>query len=128
MGSRRDRKDIYRCAPLRLLQPCDPIRRIDDRMGIWHAANGGKSSSRSGGSAGGDSFLVTLAGLAQMDMQVDEARRNDQAPCIEFLVCVTTNLVGWSNFSHAAVAQKDVHGSIDPGGRIDHMATLYEEA
>src|SRR6185369_15292302 len=68
-----DREDIYNRTALRLLQPGDPLRRVNHGLSVGHATNGSESSGSSCGSAGRDSLLITLPGLAQVDMQVDEA-------------------------------------------------------
>ena len=68
-----DGKHVYHGAPVRLLQPGDPLRRVNDGLRVGHAAHGSKSSRGCRGRSGGDGFLVTLPGFAQVNMQVDEA-------------------------------------------------------
>ncbi len=72
-----DRKDVHHRAALRLLQPGDPLRRVNDGLRVGHTAHGSKSSRGCRGRAGGDGFLVALSGFAQMNMQIDEAGSHD---------------------------------------------------
>jgi hypothetical protein len=55
------------------------------RLGIGHRANGRKSSASRGPRSALDGFGKLLAGLAQVAMQVDESRSDDQTGCIENL-------------------------------------------
>ena len=122
MSGGGDRKDVDHGAALRPLQPGDPFRRIDNGLRVGHAADGSESSGSSGGGAGGDGFLVTLPGLAQVNMQIDEAGSDDQPARVEFLVRGAANLARRRDLGHLPIAQQDVHGRIDLGGGIDKRA------
>jgi hypothetical protein len=87
-----------------------------------------KPPSGSGCGAGGNRFFVALSGLAQVNMQVDESRSNDQTARIELLVGAAADLVGQSNLSNAAIAQQNIHGRVDLRRRIDHVAALDQQA
>src|SRR5882724_87201 len=52
---------------------------IDWRSGVWHAYDRGEPASGSGRGTGGYGFFGGLAGFAQVDVQIDEARTNDEA-------------------------------------------------
>src|SRR5580700_6907392 len=52
--------------------------------GVWHAADGGESTGSGGARAALDRFGVLEAGLAQVDVHVDKARRDDEAGSVEF--------------------------------------------
>ncbi|MGA3349282.1 MAG: hypothetical protein ABSC33_09685 [Candidatus Sulfotelmatobacter sp.] len=52
----------------------------------------------------GDGFFVALSGLAQVNVEIDEAGGDDQAAGVEFFVGAAANFIRWRNFGHAAVA------------------------
>ncbi len=128
VGGGRDGKDVDHRAALRPLQPRDPLRRVDDGLRVGHAADRSESSGSGRGGAGGDGFLVALPGLAQVNVQVDEARSDDQATRIEFLVRSAANLARRRDLGHLAVAQQDVHGRIDLRGGVDETAAFDQQA
>ena len=61
-------------------------------------------------------------------MQVDEAGSDDEPAGVELLISAAANFAGWHDFSHAAVAQQDVHRCIDLRRRINQVAAFDEEA
>ena len=128
MGRSSDREDIHDRAALRLLQPRDPVRRVDHGLRVRHAADRGESSGSSCRSAGGDRFFVALAGFSQVNMQINESGSNDQSTGVEFFMRGTARLARRRNFSHLAVAQQDVHERVDLRSRIDHSPALDQEA
>ena len=71
--------------------------------------------------------LCALAGLAQVHVQIDEARGDDQSAGIELLVRAAFDLVGSGNFGDAAIFQQHVHGRVDASRRIDEMAALDQQ-
>ena len=127
-GGGGDGKDIDHGSALGIPQPSDPFRRVDHRRGVGHGADGGETSGGGGGGAGGDGFFVALSGLAQVDVQIDEAGSDDQAAGIEFLVGAAADFVGQSDLGDAAIAQKDVHGRVDLRRRIDQVAAFDQKA
>ena len=78
--------------------------------------------------AAGDRLFVALSRLAQMNMQIDESRRNDQSAGIEFLVGAGADLVGQGDLSYTSITQKNVHGCIDLRRGVDHVAALDQQA
>ena len=77
--------------------------------GIGHGGHGGESSRCRGCGAGGDGLFVALARLAQMHVNVDEARRNSQAGRIEdFGAIGGFQLAGGGDFGDAAVFEQNV--------------------
>ena len=128
MGSGGDGKDIYHRAALRLLQPRDPLRRVDNGLRVGHAANRSESSGSSGGGAGGDSFLITLTRLAQVDMQIDKAGSDDQSPRIDFFMRCAAGFARRGDLGHLPVAQQDVHERVDLRGRIDEPPAFDQQA
>ena len=63
-----------------------------------------------------------------MDVQIDEAGRDDKSTRIKFFVRAAFDLVGMSYFGNAAIFQQHVHGRVDASGRVDEVAALDEEA
>src|SRR4029077_827664 len=128
MGSGGNREHVYYRTALRLLQPRDPLRRVDNRLRVGHAADGSKSSRSGGSGASGNSFLVSLAGLAQVHMQVDEAGSDDQPSRIEFLMRSAARLARRRDLGYLPVPQQDVHGRVDFGGRINEPPAFDQQA
>jgi len=84
-GCRGDRKDARTGIALRTLHPACGFHRIVDGDGVGHGAYGGKSTRRCRCRTGSDRFLVTLPRLAQMDVNVDQARSHHQAAGLDDL-------------------------------------------
>ncbi len=82
-GRGGDGKDIDHGAALGLPQPLHPFDRIDDRGGVGHGADGSESARGRGRRAGSNRLFVRLAGLAQVNVQIDETGRDDQSAGIE---------------------------------------------
>ena len=126
VGGGSDRKDVDHRASLRLLDPGDPFGRVDDGGGVRHAAHGSESASRRRRGSGCDAFLVALAWLAQVDVQIDEAGRDDQAAGIEYFVCAAADLVRRRDLGDSAVTQQHVHECVQLRGGIDD-ATAFDQ-
>ena len=54
-----------------------------------------------------------------MDVKIDETGSDDQSARVESFIGAGANLVGQRHFSHASIAQQDVHRSIDLRRRIE---------
>ena len=78
-GRRGDRKHARTGIALGTLHPARGLHRIVDRNGVGHGAYGGESTCGCRGCAGRDGFLVALPGLAQMDVDIDQARSDHEA-------------------------------------------------
>ena len=122
-----DRKYIHHGSALGMPQPCDPLGGVHHGRGVRHGANRSEPSGRGGGRAGGDGFFVALSGLAQVNVQIDKSRGNDQTARIEFFVGAAANLVRQSDLGNSPIAQKNVHGRIDLRRRVDHVAALDQQ-
>ena len=114
-------------AALWLLQPGDPLGRVHNRLRVRHATNGSESSGSSGSRAGRDGLLVTLPGLAQMDMQVNEARSDDQTTRIEFLVRRTARFARRRDLSHLPIAQQNIHRGVQLRAGINKPPALDQQ-
>jgi hypothetical protein len=86
---------------------------------------GKKPRSRSG--AGHDRFFVRLPRLAQMHVQVDESRSDDQPAGIENLRIVSCHLAGFSDLGDEAIAQENIAFGIKALRGIDHAAIAEEQ-
>src|SRR2546427_2369289 len=54
------------------------FRSVGDGIGVRHGAHGGESTGDRGAGARSDGLLVFVAGLAQMDVNVDEPGRSEE--------------------------------------------------
>ena len=87
-----------------------------------HAADGGESTGRGRPRAALDGLGVLDAGLAQMHVHVDEARRHHQPGSV-----VDIRAAGIEIGAHrgdAAILERQVGYPIEAGGRIDDAAIL----
>ena len=108
-------------------QPCNPFGGVDHGCGVGHGADGGEASSGGSRGAAGNGFFVTLSGLAEVHVKIDESGSNDQAARVELLARAAANSVGQGDLGDTAVAQKNVHGCIDLCGGIDEMAAFDQK-
>src|SRR5689334_430493 len=88
--------------------PARDFRRIIHRAGIRHGADGGKSSRSRGHGAAGDGLFVRLAGLSQMDMNIDEAGRDDESAGVESVVGFSAQFAGGRDFNHATIFEQEI--------------------
>ena len=66
----------------------DHARRVLRRVGVRHRHDRGEPAERGGPAAGLDRLGLLVAGLAQVGVEVDEARRDDAAAGVEHVVAV----------------------------------------
>ena len=87
LGDCADGEDIRQADTARLLR--DEIDRafvIERRLGVGHAADGGESPRHRRRRAGGDGFFFLITRLAEMDMDVDQPRRDKATGRIDDLI------------------------------------------
>ena len=109
--------------------PAGDFGRVVDGNGVGHGRDGGESACGCCGGAGGDGFFVALAGLAEMDVNVDEAGCDDEAGGVEdFSTVGELEFAGAGDFGDAAVFEQDVFGSVDAGAGIDEVAVANDES
>ena len=102
--------------------------RVVDRSGVGHGGHRGEPARGGRGRAGGDGLLVALAGLAQVDVHIDETGCNGEAGGVEDLnigsgrAVGRLQLAGRGDLGDAAVLEQNVFGTVDAGCRIDKMA------
>ena len=124
-------KDARTRVALRTLHPAGGLHRVVDRNRVGHGADGGESTCRSRRGPGGNGLLVALARLAQVDVDIDQARGDHQALGLDDLrLCLfgRSRQFTWGlNRSHPAVLEQDIAVRVDPGGRIDQVAAANED-
>ena len=125
-GDRARRENIHASLGFRLFQnPRDDARAVHRRRGIWHADHAGESARRRGARAGGDRFLGRLARLAQVHVQVDQARRNDQPGAIDHRRRCFSRTRGIER-SKGSVSNQEIADGIAMICRIDDAAVFEE--
>ena len=99
----------------------DHRRRVDGRRGVGHGHERGVPAERSRPAAGLDGLRLFLARLAQVAVEVDEARRHDAAPGVD-------DLVGGEVLPHRDDAPVRHHDIGPPGAAgVDHRAAPDDE-
>jgi len=104
-----DRENVDDGSAIGMKEPSDPFGGVDHGVGIGHAADGSEASGGRGSGASGDSFLVGLTGLSQMNVEVDKPGGDDEAAGVEFIVRAAASFIGKRNFDDSTVAEQDVH-------------------
>ena len=129
LGPERDGADRIHARELRfgrLLE--DELRDpgvVVDRVGVRHARDRREPAGDGRRHAGGDRFLVLLPRLAQVDVDVDEARRHDPAALhLEHLGAVDRQVL--ADPRDRAVVDQDVERAVAAVGRIDDPPVLQQ--
>jgi len=86
----------------------DELTVVDGRLRVGHRHDGGKASGGGGPRARGDVFLVLLARLAEMDVQVDEARHHPAAAGVDHLGVTGCYRAGGADAADAALFDQKV--------------------
>ncbi len=68
-----------------IFDPGDRARTVRDRRRIRHANDGGESTRRRRARAGLDRLFPAEPRLAQMDVEVDQAGRDDEIGCVDLI-------------------------------------------
>ena len=97
---------------------------VDGRR-VGHAADGGESTGGGGARAALDGLGVFEAGLAQMDVHVDEAGRDDQSGGVEFGGAGGIDVL--ADGGNAAVFDGDVADRVQTTGRVHHAAVANDQ-
>ena len=96
-----------------VLLPGELFRIGDRRRGVGHVEHRGKAAEHGGAGAGGDALHRLVAGVAQMDVRIDQAGQNVQAGGVDGLV--GGGVGGHAERGDAAVADADVVASLPQG-------------
>ena len=84
LGDCTGREDVDRSAFTRAIcDPCDRACVIRRWIGVWHADDRRKTAGRRRLTSCLDRFLMGLARFAQVNVDIDQARRHDQVACID---------------------------------------------
>src|SRR5215467_854338 len=92
----------------RVTHPLSNCRRVVDRRGVGHGADGGKSSSGCSHRPACDSFLMRLARLAKVNVNIDEAGRYDQTTSVDILVSLPLHLSCRRDLGHTPTAEQKI--------------------
>ncbi len=118
LGDRSGAENIHtgfaRCL---FLDPSDRCGAVGRRIGIRHGDDGSESSCRCGACAAGHCLFVRLAWLAQVDMDVDQTRRYDEADGVNGLGLLARHRLG-----DLAIGDPEVGGFVTVVGRVDDAA------
>src|SRR5713101_4587332 len=100
---------------------------VVDRIGIRHAGHGREAARGRGARAAGDGLLILVAGLPEMDVDVDQAGTDDLAGGVHDLRALG-RLQILSDLRDAAVGREHVGDGVQSVRRIHDAAALDEEA
>ena len=90
---------------------------------VGHGDDAGEATGGGGGGAGGDGLLVGLAGFAEMDVNVDETGRDDEAGGVEdFGGFHGVEGAGGFDGGDAPLADEEVARGVEICGGIDEVA------
>ena len=109
-------------AALRRLHPLRDLGGVVHRNGIGHGGDAGEAAGRRGRGAARDGFLVALSGLAQMDMDVDEAGRHDKTGRVDQLDIFRIDVELRVHGGDAAVLDQQIARRVDFVCRVDEVA------
>ncbi len=108
------------------LDVLDAERVVDDRRGVRHAADRRKAALGSRAGAGGNVFLLLLAGLAQVDMHVDQTRGDDLARQVALDALLDGKPL--PHFDNLAIADHDVGHFVQADLRVDNARVLKQQS
>ncbi len=108
-----------------MMNKLDLRLRVERWLGVRHASDRRKAPRERRGRTGGDGLVLFAAGLAQMNVHIDQAGRNDLAACIEDQVLPVRVYVVAGN---ATVLDEQVRHTIYILAGIDDAASLNQDA
>ncbi len=100
---------------------------VVDGQGIGHARHCGEAARRGCARAGGDGLLVLVAGLAEVDVDVDEPRA-DHLSRGRYHLGTLRGLESLADLGDAPVGHQHVGHRVEAVSGIDDPATLDEKA
>ena len=100
-------------------------RGVDDGIGVRHREDRAVAAGRRGGRAARDRLLVLTAGRAQVDVRVDEGRREHEPVRLDgpVLVCVDP----LRDLGDRAAVDPHLEPRVDPFGGIEHAGAADDE-
>src|SRR5581483_3430914 len=102
-----------------ILDELDRAGVVRHRHGVGHADDGGETAGGGGARAARDGLLVRLAGLAEVDVNIDQAGAGDEAGGIDLAGAFFVG--GAERFDEDAVADENIAVAIAAGGGIDEV-------
>src|SRR5439155_11466166 len=101
---------------------------VVDGLRVRHAADGGEAAGRRGAGAGLHGLLVLVAGLAEVDVNVDQAGTHDLAGRVEDLGALPGGPLDVpAGLRDQPVLHQHVLDGVDAVRRIDHATVPDEE-
>ncbi len=122
LGDGADGKNIAKCGGLGAgMDEADLGVIIESGRSVGHAADGGEATRGGGGAASGDGFLGFLAGLAEVNVDVDEARCDREAGAVNDgeVRGFGAERIGFTDRGDFAVGDKQVGGALHFLRRIE---------
>src|SRR6185437_8582625 len=119
-------KDANRGISLRREHPARRLRRVIYGDGVGHGADGGESAGCGGRRAGCNCLLVSLAGLAQVDVNVDESGRDDEALRVQNLGPGAVDLSRRVHRGYPAFGEQQVARRVNTGGGVNQASVADE--
>ena len=113
--------DRKRAAPLKNI--IQYFGRIYRGLRVGHQNDGGIAALHRGLRAGGEIFLVSKTGIAEMGVRVDESRADDHAGRVQDRGAGGSHQV-FIYFDKAAVVDQNVPPAFGAGGGIDQITVL----
>ena len=96
---------------------------VDGGVGVGHADNGGEAAGDGGGGAACDGFFFFVAGLSEVDVEVDEAGGDDSAGGVDE---AGVGGVEAAEGGDLLADNEEVGAGVDLVGRVDEAAVLDE--
>ncbi len=93
---------------------------------VGHREHTRHTASRRRTAAGEDIFLMGLPRVAEMDVHIDEARRSDQAVCVDDARILCGKLP--AHGGNLAVPEQQVARLVEVPGRIHQMCRFYQDS
>ena len=97
------------------------------RLGVGHRAHGGEPAGGGGAGAGGDRLLVLAARLAQVGVQVDEARGRPRGPATSITSAPARGHAACRGPPRTPSSSRTSRSSSTARRGIDHPAALQQE-
>ena len=107
----------------------DPARRIEGRDGVWHAGDGGESSSDRCRRARLDGLLVelSLVGVPEMHVDVQQARADDAALGLDHVAADRMGRGAGFDGRDATIDDQHISGRVEFAGGIDDPASTNQQ-
>src|ERR1700722_5563164 len=130
-GGRRDGKDAGTGIAFDALHPARGFNRIVDRNGVGHGADGGESTRRGCRGSGCNRLLISLPGLPQVNVDIDQAWRNHQTfGFYDLRICLLAGggqLAGRLDGGPPAILEQQVAIRVHSSGGVNQAAAANQD-